>query len=139
METGFELSERLAADTLPVLDLELCTVRLMKDKRYPWLILIPRIAGVTELIDLETDAQIQLMAEIAAASQALKDETACHKLNVAALGNMVPQLHIHVVARFREDTAWPGPIWGVGTAEPYGDGAAEAVIAAIQKRLQDLV
>jgi len=127
----FELHERLAADSAPVASLSLCHLRLARDARYPWAILIPQRAGVSELTDLAPPDQGQLMAEISAVSHALRQLHAPDRINVASLGNLVPQLHIHVVARFRDDAAWPGPIWGVGQAEPYR-------AAALEKACEDL-
>jgi diadenosine tetraphosphate (Ap4A) HIT family hydrolase len=124
---SFVLHERLEADTIAVAELELSTVRLMRDANYPWLILIPRHPHVSELIDLSTDDQAVLMTEIAAASWALRSEARCDKLNVATLGNMVPQLHVHVIARTTSDPAWPKPVWGAVAAKAYGTGEAEAL------------
>jgi len=131
----FTLDPRLAADTAPVGDLALSRVLLMNDANYPWLILVPRLPDVTELIDLEENAQVQLTAEIARASAALKAVTACDKLNVAALGNVVPQLHVHVIARRRDDAAWPKPVWGAAPAKAYAPAARDALIAALQREL----
>jgi diadenosine tetraphosphate (Ap4A) HIT family hydrolase len=131
--TFFDLNPRLDGDSLPVLDLPLSTVRLMKDANYPWLLLVPRKPDLVEIIDLEEDDQLQLMREIALASRVLRSATECEKLNVGALGNQVSQLHVHVIARFRDDAAWPGPIWGVVSPKPYEDAADEHLI----NRLRD--
>jgi diadenosine tetraphosphate (Ap4A) HIT family hydrolase len=115
MEGGlpdFTLDPRLAADTLPVVDLALSTVRLMRDANYPWLLLVPRRDGLTELVDLAPADRGQLMTEISWVSDVLRDCVACEKLNVAALGMIVRQLHVHVVARTSADAAWPKPVWG---------------------------
>ena len=127
----FALHPRLAADTLPVGDLPLCRVLLMHDARFPWLILVPRRPDLREITDLPAEERALLMEEIAAASRALQAETGADKLNVGALGNVVAQLHIHVVARFAADAAWPGPVWGSGTATRYPAGAAEALAGRI--------
>ena len=119
--TAFALHPQLAQDTVAIGELTLCRLLLNKDANYPWLLLVPRRAGVTEIIDLDADAQAQLMAEIADVSHALRDITQCDKLNVAALGNMVPQLHVHIIARRKSDVAWPRPVWGVAPAIAYGD------------------
>ncbi|MCJ8142748.1 HIT domain-containing protein [Ancylobacter sp. A5.8] len=132
----FRLDERLAADTLPVGDLALCRVLLMNDARYPWLILVPRRAGLAELIELEAGDRAQASVETDCAARVLKTLTGCDKLNVAALGNMVRQLHIHVVARFEGDAAWPAPVWGRGAAEPYAPAAAELLIARLRTALE---
>jgi len=117
--THFELHPQLAEDTVPVIELALCEVRLMDDANHPWLVLVPRIANVTELIDLDAAQRTQLTAEIDAASRALMALFKPDKLNVAALGNLVPQLHVHVIARFHNDIAWPRPVWGAANARPY--------------------
>lgn len=114
--TAFALDPRLAGDSTPVCDLPLCTVRLMRDGRFEWLLLVPRRPELVEIVDLDEGDQLRLMQEIAVASRVLKTETGCDKLNVGALGNMVPQLHVHVIARRKDDPAWPGPVWGVGQA-----------------------
>jgi len=132
----FSLHPQLNADTTPVGDLPLTRVLLMNDANYPWLILVPRLPGVSEIIDLEENAQIQLTAEIARVSTALKALTACEKLNVAALGNVVPQLHVHVIARRRDDAAWPKPVWGVAPAKPYDDAAREHLTGSFRRALQ---
>jgi diadenosine tetraphosphate (Ap4A) HIT family hydrolase len=116
---GWQLHPRLADDTHPVDHWPLCEVRLMDDANHPWLILVPRIADATELLDLFDPDRQRLMEEIARASRALRDAFAPDKLNVAALGNVVPQLHVHVIARFRDDIAWPKPVWGQADARPY--------------------
>lgn len=128
----FELHPQLAADSLPVVDLQLCCVRLMNDARYPWLLLVPRRNGLRELIDLDPDAQRQLLAELDRASRVLQRLFAPDKLNLAALGNMVPQLHWHLIARNHGDEAWPAPVWGRGSALPYDDCAADRIEALRQ-------
>jgi diadenosine tetraphosphate (Ap4A) HIT family hydrolase len=117
--SSFLLDPQLDADTIPLGSLALSRVLLMNDARYPWLILVPERQGVVELIDLPTAERSALMGEIAAASEALKALYGPDKLNVGALGNRVRQLHVHVLARFQSDVAWPGPVWGVGQAQPY--------------------
>jgi diadenosine tetraphosphate (Ap4A) HIT family hydrolase len=132
---AFELDHRLAADTLPVADLPLSTVRLMRDANYTWLILVPRRPGLAELIDLPREDRLQLMDEIALVSDLLKAETGCLKLNVAAIGNIVRQLHIHIVARFEEDAAWPGPVWGKHPTVAYAQEVEEALVKRLASRL----
>jgi diadenosine tetraphosphate (Ap4A) HIT family hydrolase len=117
--SSFALDPQLDADTIPVGRLALCRVLLMDDARYPWLILVPERAGLAEIVDLPEADRIMLMREIAAASEALKAVFTPDKLNVAALGNRVRQLHVHVIARFVSDAAWPAPVWGVGAAQSY--------------------
>ena len=133
--TRFTLHPRLAADTVPVGDLPLCSVLLMGDARFPWLILVPRRADLREFTDLPVGGRAELMEEIADASRALQAEAGAEKLNVGALGNVVAQLHVHVVARFEADAAWPGPVWGSGVAVPYAPGAAEALAGRIGRVL----
>jgi diadenosine tetraphosphate (Ap4A) HIT family hydrolase len=116
--THFDLDERLAADSLPLCQTEMSLLRVSRDARFPWLILIPQRAGLADLVDLAPDDETRVMADVRSASLALRQATGCDKLNVASLGNMVRQLHVHIVARFEGDAAWPGPIWGVGEAEP---------------------
>lgn len=115
----FELHPKLADDTLEVTELPLCHVRLMDDATYPWLVLVPAVEDLRDLHDLPEDKDAVLMAEIRAASNALRQLHQPDKINVAALGNQVPQLHIHVIARLTSDPAWPGPIWGKVPAQPY--------------------
>jgi diadenosine tetraphosphate (Ap4A) HIT family hydrolase len=115
----FVLDPQLDADTMVLGRFRLSRVLLMNDARYPWLILVPQKPELAEIIDLSEPDQMQLMREIAAASQALKALFNPDKLNVGALGNRVRQLHVHVLARFVSDAAWPGPVWGVGQAQPY--------------------
>lgn len=116
---GWHLHPQLADDTHPLAHWPLCDVLLMDDAHHPWLILVPRIEGATELTDLDPAQQATLTAEIDRACRALQASMKPHKLNVAALGNVVPQLHVHVIARYRDDIAWPRPVWGTATAQPY--------------------
>lgn len=132
----FTLHPRLAADTYPLGDLPLSRLLLMNDKRFPWLILVPRREEIREIIDLKPPERALLIEEIAEVSTALQTVTGCHKLNVAALGNMVPQLHIHVIARFEADTAWPGPVWGSGVADAYEISDSERLIAGVRRHLR---
>lgn len=131
----FDLNPRLEGDSLPVADLPLCAVRLMKDANYPWLLLIPRQSDLVEITDLSAPDRLRLMEEIAAAAEALKTITGCDKINVGALGNMVPQLHVHVIARFRTDAAWPNPVWGAAPAGTYDPVELEALIGRLRKHL----
>ena len=133
-ETGWSLHPQLAADTAPVRDLALSRLLAMNDANFPWLILVPRRAGVSEIIDLGAD-QTLLMDEIARVCRALKDETRCDKLNVAAIGNVVPQLHVHIVARFKDDAVWPRPVWGALPRRDYEPAALERFAAAIRGRV----
>ena len=127
-QQGWHLHPQLADDTHPVASWPLCDVRLMDDANHPWLILVPRVAEAVEVTDLDEGQQRALMQEIDRAGRALQVFRP-HKLNVAALGNLVPQLHVHVIARYQEDIAWPRPVWGMAAAQPYGP---EALIERIQ-------
>lgn len=118
-ESAFALDPRLAADTVEVGDLDLCRVLLMDDARFPWLILVPRRPDLTEITDLPEPDSAALWREIRIATGVMQGLAKPDKVNVAALGNVVAQLHVHVVGRFRSDPAWPGPVWGVGTRTPY--------------------
>jgi diadenosine tetraphosphate (Ap4A) HIT family hydrolase len=126
MRADFQLHERLAADTLPLDRWPLCEVLLAKDATYPWLILVPRRVGLRDFDDLAREDLDTASREIVRASRTLKAVFRPDKLNVAALGNQVPQLHVHVIARFTDDPAWPGPIWGVVPPRDYGAAALEA-------------
>lgn len=133
--TDFVLDPRLDADTLLVLDWPLCRVLRMNDRAYPWLILVPRRNGVREIIDLAEADQRVLLGEIARASRALRSALKPEKLNVAALGNVTPQLHVHVIARFTEDPAWPRPVWGVQAPSPFSGDEAEIEVIQWRERL----
>jgi diadenosine tetraphosphate (Ap4A) HIT family hydrolase len=124
----FKLDSRLEADTLPVGDLALSSVLLLNDARFPWFVLVPRIEGVSELTDLSDEQSAQLMQDIRIAARVMLELSKPDKVNVGALGNIVTQLHVHVIGRFRSDPAWPGPVWGHGTRTPYPDHAATALI-----------
>lgn len=119
----WSLHPQLARDTLELGDLALSRVLVIKDANYPWLLLVPRRPGIVEIIDLDEVEQAALMVEISRVSRVLKAVTQCDKLNVAALGNAVPQLHVHVIARRKTDKAWPKPVWGV--APPLDHDVAE--------------
>lgn len=117
--TDFQLHPQLAADCFEVCDLPLSKILLMNDSQYPWFIQVPRLNDVTEVIDLNECQQNQLWYESRILSELIRAEFSPHKLNVAALGNMVPQLHIHHIARFTSDPAWPKPVWGLSPATSY--------------------
>jgi diadenosine tetraphosphate (Ap4A) HIT family hydrolase len=131
----FTLHPQLSADTFVLGEWPLCRVLRMNDQLYPWLILVPRVADIREIIDLSDAEQQQLMAEIGRASRALKDLLTPDKLNVAALGNAVPQLHVHVVARYKTDSAWPRPIWGVKPPEAFGAKDVEGELGRLRQAL----
>lgn len=131
----FVLHPQLAQDTVPVGDLALTRVLLANDANYPWLILVPRLPGLVELIDLEKNAQVQLLGEVANAARALKTIAECDKLNVAALGNQVSQLHVHVIARRHNDAAWPKPVWGAAPPLAYDPPVRDSFIGALRHGL----
>lgn len=135
---SFTLDPTLSRDTIEILNLELCYLGLMNDKRYPWLILVPMRAEMVELIDLQQEDQQQLLTEINQVSHLLQSVFSPHKLNIATLGNMVRQLHIHIIARDQTDPAWPGPIWGIGTAQPYNKDEAHSIIERLKATLMSL-
>ncbi|HJX30064.1 MAG TPA: HIT family protein [Thermoanaerobaculia bacterium] len=136
----FTLHPTLARDTIEVARLPLCRVLLMKDRRFPWLILVPERESperepAREIHDLSAPDRALLIEEIARVSEAMARLFQPDKVNVGALGNVVPQLHVHVVARFAADAAWPGPVWGSGQAEPYADGTLEELRAQLSSEL----
>ncbi|WP_415240287.1 HIT domain-containing protein [Zhongshania aliphaticivorans] len=132
----FELHEALARDCAFVGDLALCRLLLMNDKQYPWLILVPRRAEMREICDLSGDDQLQYLQESNLCSAILRSEFGAEKLNIAALGNMVPQLHIHHIARFSSDPAWPKPVWGQLPAKPYSIDELQGVVSQLRKVIQ---
>jgi len=133
--TGFSLSPRLEADSVFVTDWPLSQVRLMDDQRFPWLILVPRRAGLEEWAELTRADAHQLSDEIARAGEALTQLYKPTKVNVGALGNIVRQMHVHVIARFETDAAWPGPVWGQGARLPYEAAARERLCGDLKARL----
>ena len=132
---NFSLDPRIEADTLPVTEFALSRVLLMNDARYPWLVLVPRRADLIEIVDLTRDERLTLMDEIARVSEVMRAEPGVEKINVAALGNIVRQLHVHVLGRRAGDPAWPGPVWGAGPAARYTDEAARALAARWKAKL----
>lgn len=132
----FVLDPRLEGDSTLVTVLGLCQLRLMKDARWPWLLLVPQRRDVTEIFDLTPLDQTMLTFEIGMGARALKEATGCVKVNLGALGNQVRQLHVHLVARNEGDEGWPGPVWGRPDARSYEDGAAEELAGAIVEKLQ---
>jgi diadenosine tetraphosphate (Ap4A) HIT family hydrolase len=132
----FSLHPRLSADTVFVADWALSRVLLMNDARYPWLILVPRCDGATELFDLKQTDRAMLVEEVSRAARNLKEISGAAKINVGALGNLVPQLHVHVVARVLDDAAWPGPVWGHGMAVPYDPARRDALVGGFRARFQ---
>ena len=132
---AWSLHSQLKKDPIDIGDLPLSRVLVIKDAHYPWLLLVPRRPDAVEIIDLDEVAQAQLMTEISRTARALKEITKCDKLNIAALGNLVPQLHVHVIARRTGDAAWPRPVWGV--MPPLAHDAAEVqnFISALRRKI----
>jgi diadenosine tetraphosphate (Ap4A) HIT family hydrolase len=132
---AFELNGRLSGDSEFVMTLGLCQMRLMDDRRWPWLVLVPQRAGIEELFELKPLDQALITFETNLVAEALKKVTDATKVNVGALGNIVRQLHVHVIARRENDPNWPGPVWGFGSREPYGAGEKKALIDKIVKAI----
>ncbi len=132
----FELHPQLAADTFVIGDLPLCRVLLMNDARFPWVILVPRRKDISEIYDLTMQDQQLLWQESALVAEKLMKLTGADKMNIAALGNVVPQLHVHHVARFKTDAVWPKPIWGQGIADPYKDVDKQRTLRNISEMLR---
>jgi diadenosine tetraphosphate (Ap4A) HIT family hydrolase len=133
-EAGWSLHPQLRADTVLVGDLPLSRVLTMNDADFPWLVLVPRRVGASEIIDLGSEQSV-LMNEVSLVSRALKEETRCDKLNVAAIGNIVPQLHIHIVARRKDDPLWPKPVWGFAARRACEPAAMDRFAGAIRRRI----
>jgi diadenosine tetraphosphate (Ap4A) HIT family hydrolase len=137
-DAGFVPDARLAADSLFVADGPLSQLRLMDDARFPWLVLVPRLDGATEWVDLDGGQQRLLLAEINRAAALLRATGPCDKLNIGALGNIVRQLHVHVVARRVDDAAWPGPVWGSGPMQRLDPDQREHRLAQLRAALDAL-
>jgi diadenosine tetraphosphate (Ap4A) HIT family hydrolase len=131
----WSLHPRLEQDTGAIGDLALSRLLVSNDANYPWLLLVPRRPDACEIIDLDSADQRLLMDEIALVARGLKAVTGCDKLNVAAIGNVVPQLHVHIVARRRGDPAWPKPIWGAGPARAWDPAERERLVAAVRDKI----
>ena len=136
---SFVLHPRLMADTAVIIDWTLSRVLLMNDKRFPWIVLVPRRPSLTEIFDLDEAGRTLLANETARAAEHLKSwaktRGGADKINVASIGNIVPQLHVHIVARRKGDAAWPGPVWGAGTRQPYVADAREALVSSLRTHL----
>ena len=131
----FALDQRLQQDTLAIGDFPLCRLLLSNDSNYPWFILVPRINAISEVFQLDVADQQRLWQETTALSQLLNDGLAADKMNIGALGNVVSQLHVHVIVRKRDDAAWPAPVWGKHSARPY----TEEQVTAMRTRLRELL
>lgn len=134
----FQLHERLAADTHKLGESRLCNVLLMNDNTWPWVILVPRVSGIREIYELPIEQQQRLLFESSALSEGMMELFSGDKMNVAALGNMVPQLHLHHIVRYQGDPAWPGPVWGKQPPVPYADDQLVNVKAKLQSLLKQL-
>jgi len=128
----FQLDERLAADTHKLGQGRLCDILLMNDTTWPWIILVPRVPGIREIYQLAGHQQQRLLAESSTLAEGMMALFGGDKLNVAALGNMVPQLHLHHIVRFEGDPAWPGPVWGKQPPVAYGEVQLESIIIKLQ-------
>lgn len=135
MNVHFALDPNLEADTHAIGELAFSQLLLMDDARFPWLIVVPRICGARELIDLDEGDQRSLLGEISLIGRAVETLWRPDKLNIAALGNVVPQLHVHMIARYTSDAAWPRPVWGVGERVAYTEAARVARIAELRTAL----
>lgn len=135
----FKLDPRIEKDSIFIKDLPLCQIRLQNDSRYPWLVLLPSKNDLTEVYELTEQDQALLIKESSLVSKALALTTNCKKVNVANLGNVVSQLHWHVVARFEQDLTWPGPIWGIGTSVPWDDQKRAEFIDSFIRNLAELL
>ena len=132
----FQPDPRLAADSAFIADGPLSQVRLMDDTRFPWLVLVPRVNGISEWLELDGGQQRLLLAEINQAGQLIRAQPGVEKLNIGALGNIVRQFHVHLIGRHEGDPAWPGPVWGQGAAARHAPAALAAQIDAWRRRLR---
>lgn len=135
----FRLDPRLENDTYLIGEFKLSRVLLLNDARYPWIILVPKITGITEIFQLKDVDQQQLMLESNFVAKQLNELVQADKMNVAALGNVVSQLHIHHVARYQHDETWPAPVWGKGQSISYDDDEKEAVLAQTKQVLSEML
>lgn len=131
----FALDQRLQQDTLVIGDFPLCRLLLSNDSNYPWFILVPRINRISEVFHLDVADQQKLWEETTGLAQLLNDGLGADKMNIGALGNVVSQLHVHVIVRKRDDAAWPAPVWGKHPARPY----TEEQVVALRARLRELL
>jgi diadenosine tetraphosphate (Ap4A) HIT family hydrolase len=133
----FELHPGLNEDCISIGSFPLCRLLLMNDSNYPWFILVPRRAGIREVFELSEDDQRQLLRESSALSRIISDHFKADKINVAALGNMVPQLHIHHIVRYESDPAWPAPVWGHTAAKPYSEQELSELVKTVSGLMPD--
>jgi diadenosine tetraphosphate (Ap4A) HIT family hydrolase len=137
-EQYYQLHPQLKQDTIFIMDLALSQLLLMNDLRFPWLILVPRRMLIKELHELEQGDQNQLLLEITQISKSFQEKYSADKINIGALGNKVPQLHIHIIARFQKDPAWPSPVWGFEKPIPYSSVEAKAMMIDLQSLFMPL-
>jgi len=137
MRSPFELHPRLRQDYLTLGCFPLCQLLLMNESRYPWCILVPERAGIREIFELSTEDRIRLVEESSQLAQVLATVFAADKMNIAAIGNLVPQLHLHHVVRYRDDPAWPAPVWGRFDPMPYEREPLAEVLAKLERGLPD--
>jgi diadenosine tetraphosphate (Ap4A) HIT family hydrolase len=132
---AFSLDPQLARDTVAVGDLPHARVLLVNDANFPWLIVVPLRPGAVELFDLDDGERAQLMGTLSHLARLLKELTGCDKINIAAIGNVVSQLHVHIIARRRDDAAWPRPVWGALPPRPYAAAERERMIDALREKI----
>ena len=137
MTKEFKLHEMLQRDTIEIAKLSLSNLQLMNDSNYPWFILVPRVTAVVDVYQLSESEQIQYLIESSQLSKILMELYQGKKMNIAALGNMCPQLHIHHIVRFENDIAWPNPVWGAFPAKPYSDDEITEIKKTVLKLLSD--
>ena len=135
---SFTLDSRLENSSLLIASIDIFQIRLVNDKRYIWLLIIPAISNIIELDDLEPKKQTALFRIASQLSSSVKSHLDADKMNIATIGNIVSQFHLHIVARKQTDATWPEPVWGKGTAEPYSDEDAGAMMAQMQKLIDAL-
>lgn len=135
----FVLNERLENDTVFIGRLRLSAVLLMKDRSFPWVILVPERKDIGEIHELAKEDRLTLVEEMACVSRMLEDIYRPDKINIGALGNLVPQLHIHIIARFRKDRAWPGPVWGNASPEPYSGTELTEAVTRLRSSLEGYI
>ncbi|GAA4361782.1 HIT domain-containing protein [Kangiella marina] len=133
----FKLHPVLEKDCVPLGQFELCLVLLMNDEHYPWLILVPRVNAIREAFELSQEQQVLLMSESNFVSKMMSEAFQADKMNQAALGNMVPQLHIHHIARYEKDAAWPAPVWGKVPAKAYSEKSLEVMVTKLNNALSN--
>jgi diadenosine tetraphosphate (Ap4A) HIT family hydrolase len=133
----FKLAPELQRDTFHLGHFPLCSLLLMNDSQFPWFVLVPRREDVSEIFQLRSADQQQLLAEVSSLAEKLKDAFQADKMNVAALGNVVKQLHVHVIARYQSDAAWPSPIWGRQPPAPYEEAQVDQIVDRLKRVLTD--